>query len=1168
VDIADWLRGLGLERYKEAFQENEVGLDVLSKLTAGDLKEIGVTPVGDRRRLLEAIAVLARGSQPAPLQAANDGAEARPKLTEAERRQLTVMFVDLVGSTEISAALDPEDMREVITAYQNCCAEVVGRFEGQVAKFMGDGVLVYFGYPQAHEDDAERAVRAGLELIRAVGRLVTPGGQPLATRVGIDTGLVVVGDLIGEGAAQEQAVIGDTPNLAARLQALADPNRVIISPSTHRLAGAVFEYEDLGTHEFKGVAEALPVWRVIAEGRVESRFEAAQVAALTPFVGRDAELAVLMDRWQRAKDGEGQVVRLCGEPGIGKSRLTQRLRERIATEPCARPSFQCSPHHPLSALYPIIRHFEHAAGLARNEPGRANLERLEALIARAGCDVSDVAPLFASLLSIDTADRYPGLDLSAQKQKQLTLRALVDYAIGLSREQPVVVIFEDVHWIDPTSQEVLDLLVPEISQQRILLVITHRPEYRARWSASAHLTTLTLTHLGRNQAAAMVREVAGSKSLPDEVLNQIVARTDGVPLFVEELTKSVLESGLIEEPPGVDARPGGTPDLAIPSTLRDSLTARLDRLAAAKEVAQIGACIGREFSYELIAAIWASRRDQLNDLLAQLTGSGLVLRTGSPPDATYQFRHALVQNAAYDSLLKSRRRALHAEIARRMASDLATSDEFELDVIAEQFSKGGVWLDALDYYRRAAESAGRRYALKEALALYDEALAAGGHLDADEAAKILMAIHQAKSELYFTIGDFGSSRSAYARGLEIARRTGDRSGESLALAGMAWAATWAEDFDSALANAREAIDVAEAIACQPALGNAHMTTGYVHALSGRLGPAGWELDKTLAICRSAGDVLRESLALFMSGNIENWRGEFDKAVDLASMGAAVAREHNLVAAFLRSNYAQALALTGRGDYDQALALLRDGLALAEKIGDEAFIPRYLNGIGWLHVECENFEPGLDVSNQGAELARQRRHATGVEMTCFAEVNMGDDFLARGDLKLAHEMLDKVHRTARNPATHEWMKWRYSTHLFASLGQLWLRRGNPGKAREFAGQCLKIAVPTGSRKYLIGAWLVLGEAALAQGDRDDAEKWLRRALKLARAVRHPPQLWRAHSALGQLYAASKRDRLAGREHRAALAVVEQIKRSTTDPGLRGGLEDSPRLRQVREQAAGG
>ncbi len=1150
MDMRAWLDQLGFAQFAETFAENDIDLAVLPHLTEQDLKDLGLT-IGQRRKLLVAIRALA-----------DDGDPAEPA-TGAERRQLTVMFCDLVGSTALSAKLDPEDMGEVIRAYHARCSDVVKRWDGHVAKYMGDGVLVYFGYPQAHEDDAERAVAAALEIGTAVSGLTIGDTERLAARIGIATGLVMVGELIGDGAAREQTVVGETPNLAARLQAIAAPGWAVVSASTRRLAAGMFEFEDLGTMQLKGIVDPVPAWRVIGERAAESRFEAIRIAGLTDFVGRDAEVVMLMDRWRHAKGGEGQVVLLGGEAGIGKSRITEVLRERIAVEPSVCLSFQCTPHHTNAPLYPIIKHFEHAAGFARDEADRTRLEKLEKLIDRAGSDRAAVVPLFAALLTIDVAERYLPLELTPRKQMQLTLQALADYVATIAGKQPVAMIFEDAHWIDPTSQELLALITTRIVDHRVLVVVTHRPEFQPSWSALGHLTQITLANLGRKQAAAMIANMTVGKSLPVQVLDQIVAKTDGVPLFVEELTKAVLESGLLRARDDGYALAGPLSDLAIPSTLRDSLTARLDRLAAAKTVAQIGACIGREFSYSLIAAVSPVPFDQLDDLLAQLAESGLVLQTGTPPDARYLFRHALVQDAAYESLLKSRRQSLHAEIGRAWEGDDGSAVAFDTNAIADQFAKGEIWLKAVEYYRRSAENSARAYAMREALALYDEALAAGGHLDQDGAAEILMSIHQVKAELYFTVGAFNRARTENAQMLDIARRTGDRTRESIALAGSARSAAWAEDFDAALAHAGEAIAVAEAVGCQSALGNARMTTGYVHALSGRIEPAVVELDKTLAISRSAGEVLTESQTQFMRCNIENWRGEFDKAVEIAAAGAEVARQHDLVANFLRNNYAQALALTGRGDYDAALALLNEGLALAEKVGDEAYLPRYLNGLGWLYVECENAELGLDFSHRGAELSRRRRHAAGVEMTCFAEINMGDVFLANGDLTLADESLEGVYRTVKNPATHEWMRWRYSTHLFASLGRLWLSRGDPRKAAEFAEQCLAIAVPTKSRKYIIGGWLLRGEIAFAGRDWAAAEQWFSKASDLAKAIRHPPNLWRTQAALGRVYAETGRLDLRRQANAAAGSVVQEIQRNTKDASLGDGLRGSPRLKQIRE-----
>ena len=531
MDIAAWLHSLGMQQYEAAFHDNDVDVEVLPEMTADDLINFGVTSVGHRRKLLAAIAALR--SEPVP---------AAPV---AERRQLTVMFCDLVGSTALSARLDPEDLREVIAAYHRAVAEVVAGFDGFVAKYMGDGVLIYFGYPRAHEDDAERAVRAGLGVIDAVGRLDVKSVK-LQARVGIATGLVVVGDLIGEGSAQEQSVVGETPNLAARLQALAEPDAVVIAAGTRRLVGDLFEYRDLGAVEVKGIAAPVPAWQVLRPSVVASRFEALRGSALTPLVGRDEEIDLLLRRWARAKAGDGQVVLVSGEPGLGKSRITAALEERLHAEPHLRLRYFCSPYHQDSALFPFIDQLGRAAGFARDDPPAARLEKLEALLARAAPPDEDVAFL-ADLLSLPASERHPLPNLSPQRKKERTLEALIRQLEGLARQQPVVMVFEDAHWIDPTSRELLDLTVERVRSLPVLLIVTFRPEFQPPWTGQPQVTMLALNRLDRRDRTALVAQIAGGKALPDEVIDQIADRTDGVPLFVEELTKSVLESGLLRE---------------------------------------------------------------------------------------------------------------------------------------------------------------------------------------------------------------------------------------------------------------------------------------------------------------------------------------------------------------------------------------------------------------------------------------------------------------------------------------------------------------------------------------------------------------------------------------------------------------------------------------------
>jgi class 3 adenylate cyclase len=705
MDIRDWLRDLALGRYADSFEANAIDSEVLLELTEADLEKLGVV-LGHRKKLLKAIAALREPDK--EIAGPGEADASRAPRREAERRQLTVLFCDLVGSTELAARLDPEDMGQVIRAYQDTCAEGIARWGGHIAKYMGDGVLAYFGWPQAHEDDAERAVRAGLELTDGIAKLDTSAGKTLAARTGIATGLVMVGELIGEGAAREEAVVGETPNVAARLQTLAAPSSVVISLATRRLLGGLFDLEDLGRNRLKGFAEPLPAWRVKGEGLAEGRFEARQTAGLTPLVGRDEEIALLLRRWQQVKDGEGHVVLLSGEPGIGKSRLVREVRARLEGDPHISPLYQCSPHHTTSPLHPLIEQLERAAGFAAGDRPEAKFDKLAALVARGTDRLDQAVPLIAALLGVPKDDRYPSPDLTPQRQKQLTLAALVEQLEGLAAAQPVLLTYEDMHWSDPTTQELLGLTIERLQHLPALLLITFRPEFSPPWPTQPHVSALALSRLGRREGAALVERVVRDKALPAEVAAQIVAKTDGVPLFVEELTKTVLESDLLTDAGDHYELTGSLPPLAIPTTLHDSLMARLDRLPTAKEIAQIGAVIGREFSHELLAAVADQPEDQLRGALGQLLRSELLFRQGTLPDATYAFKHALVQDAAYQSLLKAKRQHLHARIARSLEERPSSAIQIAPEVLAYHYMQAGLFELAIPYWLRAGGSAPRR----------------------------------------------------------------------------------------------------------------------------------------------------------------------------------------------------------------------------------------------------------------------------------------------------------------------------------------------------------------------------------------------------------------------------------------------------------------------------
>ena len=544
------------------------------------------------------------------------------------------MFSDLVGSTALSARLDPEDLREVISAYQKCVAETVQRFGGFVAKYMGDGVLIYFGYPQAHEDDAERAVRAGLELVAAVGALKTHA--PLQMRAGIATGLVVVGDLVGSGASREQAIVGETPNLAARLQSIAEPNSVVIAESTRKLVGNLFELQDLPGQNLKGIVGPVRAWAALRPSSVESRFEALHATGLTELVGREEELEILLRRWSKAKTGEGQLVLLSGEPGIGKSRLTAALLERLATEPHTRLRYFCSPQHTDSAFYPIIRQMERAAGFTHADDAQAKLDKLDAVLALTSTSNQDAA-LFAEMLSLPNDGRYPALELTPQQRRQRTLEALHAQVETFAREGPLLMIVEDAHWSDPTSLEVFGRAVDRIANLSVLLLITFRPEFEPPWIGQPHVTALTINRLTRREIEAMIDRVAGNKAMPANIRQEIIERTDGIPLFVEEITRAVLEAGSqVAGERTIAAIPSAT--TAVPATLHASLMARLDRLGSAKEIAQIGAAIGREFSHAVLVAVARKSEEETQSALDRLTMAGLLFRRGVPPTCKLSFQ--------------------------------------------------------------------------------------------------------------------------------------------------------------------------------------------------------------------------------------------------------------------------------------------------------------------------------------------------------------------------------------------------------------------------------------------------------------------------------------------------------------------------------------------------
>jgi class 3 adenylate cyclase/predicted ATPase len=1088
--IADWLQKLALGQYAQTFAENEIDVSVLPHLTDQDLKDMGV-PLGPRRKILAAITAEIGTTNATPEPAAS--IEPKPQDT-AERRQVTVMFSDLVGSTALSTRMDPEDLREVISAYQRCVAETVQRFGGFVAKYMGDGVLVYFGYPQAHEDDAERAVRAGLELVAAVSSLKTHA--PLQTRVGMATGLVVVGDLIGSGASQEQAIVGETPNLAARLQGVAEPNSVVIAESTRKLVGNLFELEDLGAKDLKGIGP-VRVWSALRAGSAEGRFEAFHGTGLTDLVGREEELELLLRHWSKAKTGEGQVVLLSGEPGIGKSRLTAALLERLAAEPHTRLRYFCSPQHTDSALYPIISHMERAAAFAHDDTAQTKLDKLDAVLTHSSTHRRDAA-LFAEMLSLPNDGRYPTLDLAAQQRRQRTLEALTVQVEMLSRANPVLMIFEDVHWIDPTSLEALDRTLDRLRTLGVLLIVTYRPEFGPPWIGRPYVTALAINRLGEREIAALIDRVTGNKQLPATIRQGIIERTDGIPLFVEEVTKAALEAGGGEDAAERAVAAIPSPSVSVPASLHASLMARLDRLGSAKEVAQIGAAIGREFSHALLAAVDRRPDVELQSALDRLIAAGLLFSQGVPPYATYLFKHALVQDAAYGTLLREQRRALHARIAETLEGQFAENAQSQPELVARHCSEAGLVEKAAGLWGEAGQRSLERSALVEGVAQLTRALDQFATLPATAALRceqIKLQVALITPVIHVKGYAAPETKAAVERAgalIEQAEALGEPA-EPLLLFSVLYGG-WAANFvafngDVMRELAAQFLALAEKQGTTAPLLIAHRVTGISLLHTADIAESREHFDRTNALYDPAehrplatrfGVDARVSVlsyrswALWLLGYPDAAFGDADQALrDAREIGHAATLMFALALApqahFLSANYATTSAATDElaalanekgalfwkasgmmrrgwlfavtGKAADAVQMITSGIAARQSTGSTVYLPFSLSHLAMAHAELCQFDDAWRCIGEALKAIE-----TAKEKWCEAETSRIAGEIAlkspERDAAKAEAYFERSLAVARQQQAKSW-ELRAST----SLARLWRDQGKAQQARE-------------------------------------------------------------------------------------------------------------------------
>ena len=1084
-----------------------------------------------------------------------------------ERKQVTVLFVDVSGFTSLSERLDPEDVHALMNrAFERMLVEVHAN-EGTVNQFLGDGIMALFGAPIAHEDHARRAVRAALGIERALAAYqaeLGPRGITFRVRQGLNTGLVVVGS-IGGDLRMDYTAVGDTTNVAARLQQASEPGRITMSEATHRLVRGYFDTRPLGKMQLKGKAEGIPAWEAVGEHATRTRLEVQSESGLTPFVGRAREMNQLLDLFERASLGQGQVVFLVGEAGIGKSRLLLELRQRV-TPRADWLEGHCLSFGAAMAFHPLIDLVRRRFGLEEGDGDAVIGAKIDAGVPPADGESAPIAPYLRALLSVDPGDPVVR-DMSAAVRRGETFEAMRRLVVRAADRRPQVLVIEDLHWIDSASEQLLSVLVDSVPTLRVTLLFTYRPGYANPFGERSYFTRVVPSALSAEDSGRMAEAILATDVLPDPLRAVISAKAEGNPFYVEELVKTLEESGALRREDGhlVLARP--VSELAIPDTVHDVIAARVDRLAEApKRTLQLAAVIGREFTRRLVDRL-AEARDRTGELLRELTALELILERRVYPELVYMFKHALTQDVAYDSLLVQHRRELHALVGRAIEELYAERLPEHYEMLAYHFSRAEDWPRALEYLLKAAEKAARAFSLRQAVSLYGEALDAARRLGEQVPPSTLVTIHRARADLFFSLGEFARSQEESETLVALARRLHDPSQEAAALVQVANALQWLEDFPASYDRARQATELAGAAGAEGPLAGGLYIRGYLNAVSGRLDEAIDDLGRALRSGRRAGDAGRQGLILHVRALIHAWQGEYAESLALGTEAARLGRQDRLFVPLVRGLWNQGIALHETGDEDGALTALLEALGLAEKAGDDAQTPRCRNTIGFLRIECGDLDAGIAVSEQAYEETRRSSragHGTGAERQAFIRNNEADAFMARGDLGSAAQALDESLYTVQHPPSSSWMTWRYAMHCYASLGELALRRGDGAAARRRAEQSLELATAAHARKYESWGWRLKGESATQRRAWPEAEEALRRALAIAAAIGQPRQTWLAQLSLGRLLDACGRKEEARAAYGKAWHVIKDQRERTRDPDLRRGLESLPLAREVEDR----
>jgi DNA-binding winged helix-turn-helix (wHTH) protein/predicted ATPase/class 3 adenylate cyclase len=1006
------------------------------------------------------------------------------KHDEAQRRQITAMSCEAIG---LAARADGIGLG----AFQHCVSETAARHAGVIYRHLGNNVLVLFGYPEAHEHDAEQAIRAGLELCPAVKALRPDTAVPMRCRVGIATGVVIIGDVVEGDALRDREIVGDVPNLAARLRASVQADTVAIGWATRRLIGNLFDCRDLGALDTNSATEPIRRWQVLGQSVVASRFEALHGSELTPLVGRDEEIDLLLRRWARAKAGDGQIMLVSGEAGLGKSRTTAALEDRLHAEPHLRLRYFCSPYHQNSALFPIIDQLGRAAEFARDDPPAAKLEKLEALLARAAPPDEDVA-LLADLMSLPASERHPLPNLSPQRKKERTLEALIRQLEGLAHEKPVVMVWEDAHWLDPTSRELLDLTVEHVRSLPVLLIVTFRPEFQPPWAGQPQVSMLALNRLDRRDRAVLIEQIAGSKTLPGEVVFAIADRTDGVPLFVEELTKGVLESGLLGEENDRYVINRSLPPLAIPITLHASLLARLDRLGSARPLAQIGAAIGRQFSYALVRAVYRLPEDELQAALGQLVASELVFQRGTPPDAVYSFKHALVQDAAYGSLLRNARQQLHAQIAEALAAHSPELMETQPELLAQHYAEAGLVEKAVAFWGKAGHRSVARSAMAEAAAQFQKGLDQLALLPDDAARQRQeLELWSAQGAVLQAVKGYAAPETghAYSRARELWERLGSPSEFRQAPFGQSRYHQFRGELDLALRLDQDLLRLSRQREDSAGLVLGHISSGRNLMHAGRFATSRSHLEEVLTLYdpNSHHPLVRQTgthpriVALAHLGIVLFCLGFPDQALEWSSVAAADAR-----AQAHPPSWASNLAIGTR------LLVLVGNNAVVDERADQLIAVTTEQGFpqwraqgmiyhGWVKVRNGDVTEGMALLRSG--LAAHRATEAELWMPHFLAL-LAEACEIAGEIEEGLTLLDDGLGIAERTGA----RW-FAAELNRQKGRLLLRQGQPATAEELYRKALGIAREQGAKLWELRAAVSLARLRRDQGRRAEARELL-------------------------------------------------------------------------------